>query len=299
MLPRGLMAIKRQRRLIGRALAFGLVMFAGYVGGFGLGWWRAEAVQELDSVRQGGPPSPTFLLIPQWLEWLCPRYDFGYAHSRYSDFFVTDPGPIGDAAILVLGGAVAGRCLATLIPVTIALPGLAATPSSDLQAARREWRALLHRRTDAMWLWTAVAIVGGFGGGLMGDTWAMVHAHFSQEAAWTRGAPLSVAYLKPVWGSLALPDAVWVVAWAFFAPIVLSIGIARERFMARDAALGRRCVHCGYAKPRSATTCPECGTTVGLAFKTSRFRHRLVIVLGVAFLGVFSAFVIVPWLTLA
>ncbi|MBX3358415.1 MAG: hypothetical protein KF745_08300 [Phycisphaeraceae bacterium] len=293
-------------------------MFIAYGAGLVAVCWRNELSEaryyQYNPVNMGyqaGEPLPWHLVrVPESLTWLVPEFS-AYAFYRYPSWMLTNPGFYETVLLVVLGGATAGFLASAWIPAAAALPHLRGVRSSERRRAGREWGVMLRRsppcrRTIPRWLWLGAATVGGLSIALFGDAWARTVGHLRLEAAWARGAPGSVVYMKPVLGCLATPDAIAVIAWAIVLPLGIVWLTTREAFMAREARIGKRCQVCGYPKTsgsvrRWMTPCSECGARPGATGHLRRARFRAAGVLGWALGGVLvlalTAFCVGPHLT--
>jgi len=249
-----------------RALVFTVTVCSAYGAGFTLILWRTAAAEaKYDASGPQGSPIPAHLRALSFLDWLVPDSYFPHAFHRYPSWALTDPGFYAPVLLVVLASAVLGVLAAVRTPVAIACPHLPGLPSGD-RGTRRAWRSILLHQRGGWAVWIAAATVGGLSAALFGDALAMAVGYARQEGAWGRGAPASVVYLKPALGSLALPDAIYVIAWTTLTPFVLTILAARKRFIARERRARARCLRCGYPTPapqpergEAPSPCPECG----------------------------------------
>jgi len=294
-----------------------MIMLVAYGAGLGLILWRVEADEARNTARQGGEPVPSYLRVPGLLAWCVPeRADWIYAFYRYPSWERTDPGFYEPVILVVLACTSLGLLASVWIPAGAALPHLRGVPSGERWRAGRVWRAMLHcppPRTVPRWLWMAAAGVGGFSVPIFSDAWAMIVGPLRLKAALETGSPGRVGFIEPVLGSLALPDAIAMIAWAMVVPLGLVWITTSKAFMAREGRVGGRCLACGYPKATrdhektggvaeavGASLCTECGTRFIRTIPTTHvrgLRFRIAVVLGGVLVLSLIAFCFAPRLT--
>lgn len=287
-------------------------MFVTYGAGFTLALWRVGADAARNDARQGGEPVPTHLCVPQSLSWLVPEgAHWSYAYDRYPSWHLMDPGFYAPALLLVLIGASVGSLASRWLPPTAMLPFLRGVPSAERRHLKRVYLAMLRRSTVSLWVWMAAASVGGLTTALLGDACAMIVGHGHLEAAWSRGAPASVVYMRPIMGCLTFPDAVVLFCWAALVPLGLVWLTTRHAFVAREGRIGWRCLSCGYPlvthehamAARSSgidaavSVCPECGSRRLPKRPVRSIGVRVLFLLGGILVLALAMFCVTPHLT--
>lgn len=91
------------------------------------------------------------------------------------------------------------------VAVSVALLYLRAIPSSDRNRVNLIWRSKIPRPAISIWLWMGAGAAEGFFCVVFGDVWACV-------AWWMSGIPLKAIKTEPLFGYLALPEYIAVLA---------------------------------------------------------------------------------------